>query len=155
MADRKIKNELSTDYKLVGIASSLREYKLCYHLNQLLQCDFRKLTDLIFESTDHSRKTEYSVFKAGEENDRNQFIVFANKNLGEVLLPEVSNFDYIVQINGKYETDEVVSLVEGIKQFPEVMMSAEIPVKKIKSKERLVYEEERPSQRLINTRKFK
>ncbi len=139
----------------MGIASSLREYKLCHYLNQFLQCDFRKLTDLIFESTDRSRKTEYSVFKAGEESDKNQFIVFANKNLGEVLLPEVSNFDYIVQINGKYETEEVSVLIEGIKRFPEVMMTAEVPVKKIKSKERLVYEEERPSQRLINTRKFK
>ena len=146
----KAGNELTADYKLIGIASSLREYKLCYHLNQLLRCDFRKLQDLMFKPTE-----KFSVFKAGEEEDVNKFIVFSNKSSGEVLLPEVSNFDYIVQIQGNYETEAVENLVKGIRQFPEVVMTAEIPLKKIKSKERLIYEEERPSHHLINKKRFK
>lgn len=155
MADKKIKNELPADYQLIGIASSLREYKLCYHLNQLLGCDFRKLKDLIFGSAERTRTVQFSVFKAGEEEDLNKFIIFTNKSLGEVLLPEVSNFDYIVQVHGPYEAEDVDHLINGIKKLPEVMMTAEIPLKKIKSKERLVYEEERPSQRLINMKRFK
>ncbi len=155
MAEKRIKNELTADYQLIGIASSLREYKLCYHLNQFLGCDFRKLKDLIFEPTERTRIVQFSVFKAGEEEDLNKFVVFTNKNLGEVLLPEVSNFDYIVQIHGSYEAEDVGKLINAINQFPEVMMTAEIPLKKIKSKERLIYEEERPSHRLINTRRFK
>ena len=83
MADKKIINELSIDYKLVGLASSLKEYKLCYHLNNLLNCDFRKLNDQTFEPTDRSRVIQFSVFKSGEEQDKNQFIVFSNKNLNE------------------------------------------------------------------------
>jgi hypothetical protein len=150
MAEKRIKNELSTDYKLIGIASSLKEYKLCFHLNELLCCDFRKLKDIIFETGDRSSKAQFSVFKAGTEEDLNRFIVFSNKNPGEVLLPEVVNFDYIMQIEGKYEADEMKNLVEGIKLLPDIMMSAEIPLKKIKNKERLIYEEERPSPRLIN-----
>jgi hypothetical protein len=155
MAEKKIKNELTSDYVLVGISSSLKEYKLCYHLNTLLACDFKKLKDLIFEPTDRSRKIQFSVFKAGEEDDKNQFIVFTNKNLQDVLLPEISNFDYLVQILGKYEEESVKALVEGIRQFPEVMMTAEIPLKKIRSKERLVYEEEKKVQKLISPKRFK
>ncbi|HLP21104.1 MAG TPA: IPExxxVDY family protein [Chitinophagales bacterium] len=155
MAERKIKNELSTDYILVGIASSLKEYKLCYHLNQLLACDFKKLKDLIFEPTDRTRKIQFSVFTGCDEGDRNQFIVFSNKNLDEVLLPEISNFDYILQIHGKFEEEEMKNLMEGIREFPEVVMTAEIPLKKIKSKERLVYEEEKPVQKLISPKRFR
>lgn len=155
MAEKKIKNELSTDYILVGIASSLKEYKLCYHLNQLLACDFKKLKDLIFEPTDRTRKIQFSVFTGCDEGDRNRFIVFSNKNLDEVLLPEISNFDYILQIHGKFEEEEIKQLMEGIKQFPEVVMTAEIPLKKIKSKERLVYEEEKPVQKLISPKRFR
>ena len=155
MAEKKIKTELAADYKLVGIASSLKEYKLCYHLNTLLNCDFKKLTDLIFEPTDRSRKVQFSVFKACDEEDKNQFIVFSNKNLNEVLLPEISNFDYIIQIQGKFEPDYLKNMIENIKQFPDVMMTAEIPLKKIKSKERLVYEEEKPVQKLISPKRFK
>ena len=155
MAEKKITNELTTDYKLVGIASSLKEYKLCYHLNTFLNCDFRKLTDLIFEPTDRTRKIQFSVFKAGNEADQNQFVVFTNKNLQDVLLPEISNFDYLLQVHGKYEEEELKNLIAGIKQFPEVMMTAEIPLKKIKSRERLVYEEEIPVQKLISPKRFK
>ena len=155
MADKKITNDLSTDYKLVGISSSLKEYKLCYHLNNLLSCDFRKVTDLVFEPTDRTRKIQFSVFKAGEEDDNNRFIVFTNKNLHDVLLPEISNFDYVLQIHGKCEEDNLKNLINGIKQFPEVVMTAEIPIKKIKSKERLVYEEEKPVLKLMKRKIIK
>jgi len=155
MAEKKISNELPTDYILVGIATSLKEYKLCYHLNLLLNCDFRKLTDLIFEPTDRSRKVQFSVFKAGDENDKNHFIVFANKNQQDVLLPEMSNLDYVLQIHGKYGEEELKALVTGIKLFPEVMMCSDITLKKIKSKDRLVYEEEKPVQKLISPKRLK
>ncbi len=155
MAEKKITNDLSSDYKLVGLASSLKEYKLCYHLNSLLSCDFRKLTDQTFEPTDRSRIIQFSVFKAGHEEDKNQFIVFSNKNLNEVLLPEISNFDYVIQVQGKYTEEEMSALMNGIKQFPEVLMTAEIPLKKIKSKDRLVYREEKTIQKPVIRKRFK
>jgi hypothetical protein len=151
---KKIKNEsAAVDYRLAGIASSLKEYKLCYHLNHLLSCDFRKLKDLVFVPTDRMRTLQFSVFKAGEEEDKNQFLVFSNKNLGEFLLPEISQFDYLLRIEGKFGEDEMKKLLEQIKQLPEVLMVTSIPLKKIKSKERLVYEEEKPSQKLLLARK--
>jgi hypothetical protein len=153
MADKRIRNDIDTDYRLVGIASSLKEYKLCHHLNQLLDCDFRKLDPLIFEPKDRTRKIEFSVFQAGDEEKT--YLVFSNKNLGEYLLPEVSNFDYILQLRGKFTEGEMRFLMEGIKQFPELLMSAEIPLKKIKSRERLVYEEKKETHRLISNKRLK
>ena len=82
MAEKKITNDLDTDYRLLGIASALKEYKVCHHLNQLLGCDFRKLPALVFEPKDRIRKTEFSVFKA-EDAEKNTFVVFTNKNMGE------------------------------------------------------------------------
>lgn len=154
MTGKKIKNESAAlDYRLAGIASSLKEYKLCHHLNQLLNCDFRKLRDLVFVPTDRMRSLQFSVFKAGEEEDKNQFFVFSNKNLGEYLLPEINQFDYLLRIQGKFEEDDLKNLLDQIKQLPEVVMVTSIPLKKIKSKERLVYEEEKPSQKLILPKK--
>ena len=154
MAEKKITNEPDTDYRLVGIATSLKEYQICHHLNQLLDCDFKKLEALVFEPKDRTRKTEFSVFK-GEDALNNAFIVFTNKNLGEYLLPEISNFDYVVQIRGKFTDDDVAGLMEGIRKFPQVVMSLEVPLKKIKSKERLSYQEEKEVQRLISPRRFR
>ncbi len=141
------------NYRLIGVASSLKEYKFCYHLNQLLSVDFIKLNDLVFQSTDRTRSIQFGVFKAGDEEDKNQFFVFNNKNLGEVLLPEAMNFDFIMQIKGECSEKEMAAIVEGIKSFPEILVCAEIPLKKIKSKERLVYFEEKLSTK--PSKKFK
>ena len=154
MAEKKITNDPDTDYRLVGIASALKEYKVCYYLNQLLGCDFRKLEALVFEPKDRTRKTEFSVFK-GEDTAQNTYMVFTNKNMGEYLLPEISNFDYLVQVRGKFNDDDMKTFMDGIKQFPEVVMCLEVPLKKIKSKERLGYEEEIETQRLISPKRFR
>jgi len=143
MAEKRIKNELHTDYRLAGMATSLKEHKFCYYLNQLLGCDFKKLDPLVFEPKDRTRKTEFSVFKAEVEDGSTGFIVFANKNMGEFLLPEVSNFDYVLQVKGKFDDKEMKELVDGIKRFPDVMMCVEVAAKKIKSRDRLVYEEKK------------
>ena len=153
MADKKITNEPDTNYRLVGIASALKEYQVCHHLNQLLGCDFRKLEALVFEPKDRSRKIQFSVFKA-EDADKNTFVVFSNKNMGEYLLPEISNFDYLVQIRGKFTEDGMQSLMEGIRKFPEVVMCLEVPLKKIKSKERLSYEEEKEVHKLLTQKRI-
>jgi hypothetical protein len=154
MAEKKITNDLDTDYRLVGIASALKEYKVCHHLNQLLGCDFRKLQALVFEPKDRSRKTEFSVFKA-EDAEQNTFVVFSNKNMGEYLLPEISNFDYLVQIRGKFTDEGMQDLMDGIRKFPEVVMCLEVPLKKIKSKERLSYEEEKEVHKLLTQKRIK
>ena len=154
MAEKRITNDLDTDYKLVGIGTSLKEYKICFHLNRLTGCDFRKLPALVFEPKDRSRKTEFSVFK-GEDSSQNTFVVFTNKNLGDYLLPEISNYDYVVQIRGKFTDDDMKNLLDGIKLFPEVVMCSEVPLKKIKSKERLTYEEETEVHKLISPKRFR
>jgi len=155
MADKKITNDIFNDYKLVGIATPLKEYKFCFHLNALLGCDFSKLKDLIFQSPNRKRDIQFSVFKSGTEEDKNQFYVFANKNLQDILLPEISNFDYLIQIHGKYELEEIAKLMQGIRNFSEVVMAAEIPLNKVKSKDRLIYLEEKITPKMMKTKRFK
>jgi hypothetical protein len=143
MAIKKIVTDFETDYVLVGVATSLREYKFCYHLNKLLGYDFIKQSDLVFESGDRSRDISFSVFRGESEENTNTFRVFSNKALGELLLPEMSGYDYIIQISGKFTDEESEQLTAGIKQFPETVLCAVIPPKKIRNHARLIYEEEK------------
>ena len=153
MAEKKITNDLDVNYRLIGVAASLKEYKLCYHLNQFLNADFKKLNDLTFPSSDRTRTIQFAVFKSGDEEDRNQFFVFVNKNLGEALLFEAGNFDYLMQIKGECGDEEMTGIVSGIKMFPDVIACTEISLRKIKNKERLIYFEEKASTKPV--KKFK
>jgi hypothetical protein len=153
MAEKKIKNELQSDYRLIGFATSMREYKLCFHLNQILEADFRKLKDLTFETSDRSRKMEFSVLSSSGNEQKNDYIVFANKNLGDVLLPEIVQFDYVMKVSGKISAEEISEQLEVIGQLPDMMLCKEIELKKIKNKERLEYEEEKVTQKLMRVKK--
>jgi len=153
MAEKKIKNEPQNDYRLIGFATSLREHKLCFHLNTILNTDFRKISNLIFESADRSRSIEFSVLSSPDAEQKNDFIVFANKNLGDVLLPEISQFDYVMKIKGKIDDSELEAQIEAISVLPNMLMCTEISLKKIKNKERLEYEEEKPTQKLMMNKK--
>ncbi len=144
MAEKRIKNELPTDYYLIGVATALKEFKFCFCLNKLLHCDFVKLKDIVFEIGSRTRNSQFSVFKAASSDRETHYFVFANKNTGEFLLPEANNFDYLIQIFGKCEAADLENIIEGIRQFQEVLVTTEIPLQKIKNKERLIYEEEKP-----------
>lgn len=153
MAEKKIKNELQSDYRLIGFATSLREHKLCYHLNKVLAADFRKLTNLVFETSDRTRKMEFSVLSSSGNEQKNDYIVFANKNLGDVLLPEITQFDFVMKISGKLSDEELSDQLEAMGQLPDIMFCTEIALKKIKNKERLEYEEEKVTQKLMRGKK--
>lgn len=153
MAEKKIKNELQSDYRLIGFATSMHEYKLCFHLNKILEADFRKLKDLTFETSDRSRKMEFSVLISSGNEQKNDYIVFSNKNLGDVLLPEIVQFDYVMKVSGKISDEEISEQLEVIGQLPDMMLCKEIELKKIKNKERLEYEEEKVTQKLMRVKK--
>jgi hypothetical protein len=149
MAEKKIKSEIQNDYRLIGLSTSLREYKLCFHLNQLIGTDFRKLPNLVFESSDHLRKIGFSVFSSLDGEEKNSYIVFANKSLGEVLLSEISQFDFLIKISDSITDKELNELLDSIGQLPNVIFCTEIELKKIKNKGRLEYVEEKTTQKLM------
>ncbi|MBL0310449.1 MAG: IPExxxVDY family protein [Bacteroidetes bacterium] len=153
MTDRKIKNEPETGYRLVGVASALKEYRFCFQLNQILCCDFQKLKDISFETSDSSRNNLFGVFRAERETDEICFTVFANKIPGAFLLPEVNNFDFIVRVDGRFSDEKMKQTTDDLQALPDMLMVAEIPLKKIKNRERLIYEEEKPSRKSFKSQK--
>lgn len=155
MALKKIKNESEIDYRLIGIASTQKEYRLCHHLNRALELDFEKQKDNPFESVHQTHTVKFSVYMSANVEGKNQFILFSNKNRGEFLLPEISNFDFVLQVKGKCSDEEIANIIEAVKQLPEVMFCVEIPVKKIRNSERLIYEAEKEPRKIFLKRRNK
>jgi hypothetical protein len=59
--------------------------------------------------------------------------------MGELLLPEAGNFDYLLKTDGAYKGTK--DLLKKIKQIDAVLTAAEIPVKTLRNYDRLAYEE--------------
>lgn len=154
MKEKRLDTGFDTDYRLIGIASALREYRLCFFLNKIMECDFLKLNDHIIESKDRTRAHTFSVFKAEDSNFKNTFFVFSNKGVGDYMLPEFSNFDYLLMIKGELENEQMSNYIDAISNMESVLLCTEIPVARIKNKNRLVYLEQTKSNRLIKQKRL-
>jgi len=144
MTDRKITSEPDKNFKLIGIASAERDYRLCYMLTETLGWEITRLPNHEIELRDRSAKFSVGTFKAIQPLTGSIFYLFANKSGGEVLLPEGSSFDYLLKVEGAFRGAK--DLLKKIKLIESVLTASEIPVKALKNWDRLAYEEpvERP-----------
>ena len=144
MVDRKITSEPDKNFKLIGIASAERDYRLCYMLTEALGWEITRLTNHEIELRERSTKLSVGTFRAVQPLTGSIFYLFANKSNGELLLPEGGNFDYLLKTEAAFKGTK--DLLKKIKQIESVLTASEIPVKALKNWDRLAYEEpvERP-----------
>ena len=139
MADKKITSEPDKNFKLLGIACAERDYRLCYMLTEALDWEITRLPNHDLELHERRAKLSVSVFKAVQPLTGSIFYLFANKNAGELLLPEAGNFDYLLKTEGGYKG--IKDLLKKIKQIEAVLTASEIAVKTLKHPDRLADEE--------------
>jgi hypothetical protein len=153
LAGKKITTETDKDFKLVGIGTTLRDYKLCYHIAEVLESEFIKMNGHDLDTKDRSTKITFSVFKSERNAAKTLLLLFANKSMGETLLPEAASFDFLLKITGSFP--ELKEMIRQLKLLPEIIAIAEIPPKTIKHPERLQYEEiiEKPAFSILKNRR--
>ena len=139
MTERKITSEPDKNFKLIGIASAERDYRLCYMLTEALGWEITRLPNHEIELRERTAKLAVSTFKAVQPLTGSIFYLFANKSGGELLLPEGGNFDYLLKAEGAFKG--VKDVLKKINQIETVLTASEIPVKSLKNYDRLAYEE--------------
>ena len=132
----KLEIEYSFDFELVGIRTSLKGYKLAWHLNQDLHTRLVKQPD--YEV--HLRKGSALYDHFSWRSPLNALDLFRNKpaNKAPDLIPEHPHFDYILMT----QSEEKLSgnrLQEYLRSVPSVEWAALIPLSALKSKENFIF----------------
>lgn len=127
------------EFELLGITTPIKGYKLAWAINQRLQIHLVKHPDLIVG------------FKKGDEKSFSAYVYETRltkikllKNMpndGEggkyFLVPEFPHFDYILYI--KLTDTESSFDLQAIKDIPDVLLAAPIPLDNLKSKSNFVF----------------
>lgn len=132
----KLEIEYSFDFELVGIRTSLKGYKLAWHLNQDLHTRLVKQVD--YEVPQRKGAALYDHFSW--QSPLNALHLFRNKpaNQAPDLVPEYPHFDYILMT----QSEERLSgnrLQEYLRKVPSVEWAALIPLSALKSKENFIF----------------
>lgn len=141
------------EYSLIGIHTTLEDYKLAYLLNKILGTGFSKSKkDLHIEEL--SKKTAFSLYNYSNLEYEFEWFLIANSSKREnqtesnelllttetktYLIPEKKKVDFFIKISGNVSYSFVVKTIDKIKTIDQVITSYSIDKNTLKSKDFLI-----------------
>ena len=126
--------------RLLGIIASLEQYRFCWHLNQVLNFDFRINNSIEIHLNKKMRNYFFPVYQYGQQSGTIKHYLYNNQNDGEYLLPEFKHLDFLWLMKDDIMRDEEVNIfMSSIKTIPSVQMVVELTNEKIKNKQHLIF----------------
>jgi hypothetical protein len=126
--------------RLLGIVGHVKDYQFCWHLNQLMEIDFRINHDIEITLTRKKRNYFFSIYEYQEPGGSLVHYLYNNQFDGEYLLPEFKHLDFLWLLKGDYVNDDLIQgMLQSIKQIQGVQLVMELSTDKIKNKGHLIF----------------
>jgi len=139
MAKFDLDIEYDYDFHLLGIASHLPDYRLCWAINNQLELQLAKSdSPLKILQKDKASLVSFDVFCGVNEETQEEYNLIDNLNEGVRFIPEVKNADYILQVKGATELG-FKNIQQQINRIEQVLTTFVINVSELKSKEKLLF----------------
>lgn len=137
-------DELADDFfentRLVGIVAPLKDYQLCWQLNQILRFDFRNNNEIEIQLNKKKRDYFFAVFEFREKNNSLVHYLYNNQFDGEYLLPEFKHLDFLWLMKGETVDDEKLNrLMQAIRSINGVQLVMEITNEKVRNRGHLIF----------------
>jgi len=130
------------DFGLIGIVSSVKEYTLAWHLNQLDEFQLEKGDDVKIEFEDNH---QIRVSALLEETEFRSVHLLKNKLVSssmpsaQYLLQELQQFDFFLKLSSETDENWAKDLLLRLKNIPVIDYCLLIDVNKVKMKDNLVF----------------
>lgn len=135
-----MEDEFFEDSLLVGIASSVSSYRLCFLLNQALNFSFYRKTKMDIELASKDKKTEFylPVYQYLSPFNGPRYTLYQLKVVSLRLLPELKSLDYLVMVQNGNPEETATEFVRNVKQIPLIQLAQIINPMDLKSRNNLL-----------------
>lgn len=133
-------DEFFANTRLLGIVAPIEHYRFCWHLNQMLNFNFRINNNIEIQLNKKARKYFFPIYEYGERSGTIKHYLYNNEDDGEYLLPEFKHLDFLWLIKDDImHDDEINILISSIRTIPAVQLITEMTNEKIKNKQHLIF----------------
>lgn len=140
LSTQDIIEEFFEDTKLLGIVTTVKDYRFCWNLNEMLDLNFRINHDIEIKVIRKKRKYFFSVYEYHEPNTSLCHYLYNNLYDGEYLLPEFKNLDFLWLMKNDTVTHEYLEQLKNLlRSIPGVQLITELTNEKIKNKDCLIF----------------
>ena len=128
------------DTRLLGIVAPIKNYQICWHLNQLFRFHFRINNNIEIQLTKKKRDYFFAVYEFCEPTDSLFHYIYNNRFDGEYLLPEFKHLDFLWLMKGDIVNEQTLQqTINEIREINGVQLVVELTNEKIRNKEHLVF----------------
>jgi len=127
------------EFTLLGISSHEDDYHLSWALNQSLGMNFTRTNNLEIPSSKTDMKQEFSVYQYEDENSMLIYNIISNKSGNGVLIPDLKNIDYFLQIYGDINHSKLDNIIEELRNSGVLNASFRLDPNTIKGAEKLLF----------------
>ena len=154
MAIKKLVLDYDYDFLLIGILSSVPDYKLCWGINKVLNIVLKKEQDLELQLHDKEMNDglkltfdkpemtpRYSMYTYYKEVTHLRYTVASNRSVSGLLIKEEQSVDFFLVVDGLYDDlKKGDSIVNDLRKQREIITAYKIDPNNLKSKQNLIFE---------------
>lgn len=138
----KLSKEDYFDFDLIGIVSTIKEYKLVWHINQVTHFELEKRKDIQIDFSNNVQivvsNFSYKTQHLQVEMLKNRLIQ-ANSRVFQYLLEEIKQFDYLIKYKDESEQTDIKDVLSLLKSVNEIEYAAILEPALIKSRDNLIF----------------
>ncbi len=128
----KLNGSHELPFVLIAISCSDSLLKLAWNLNNALELDFRESEHQVFTKENPSQV--FPVLCDRNSSESKFYNLIPNKLASNLLVKELPNIDFILEISGEILKNDVTNIIKKIKLIPGIVIAIEVMPEKIKRK---------------------
>ncbi len=140
MSKKRLEVEVEDEASVIGIVTSLKDYKLAWKINQVFEIELILVDELVMNFT-KSKKAAFSNYCY--QIDYNKIDLVKNKSIDkeevEYMAKELLHIDYFLLIDGEGQFMELPDMVKMLQSIPELSFVQLIDTTKLKSKDNFIF----------------
>ena len=111
------------DTSMLGIATALPAYHLCWVLNRHFDINFIRDADQNISIRKKEDQYYFPIYKYDLPNSSHRYLLYKLKNGAESLLPETRQLDYLWLIETANPDEDVNRIAREIRNIPDIQLA--------------------------------
>jgi len=108
------------NFKILGIISDEKDYKLVWNINNNLKWDFVREENYQLYNNKSKSERQFPHFSFTNDENYTTYKLLANKHEGLPLLEELKNIDYLLIIYDESGSENIPELTEKLKKIDSI-----------------------------------
>ncbi len=113
--------EYEHTYKAIGIFSALKDYRLCWMLNNHLGIDLKRMPDFYMPPDNTGKTACYPVYQHEQDNLFLNILLVANKSEDGLLFKTPKNLDFLLLLKSPDDLFNITTTISTINKIPQVL----------------------------------